>query len=260
MREQRPNYDFSDKAVLVTGGTSGMGRAVAEAFAAAGANLLVTGRDQDRGAAVSASVSRHGGQAFFIAGDISDSGFCRDLVGHAVDRLGRVDIVVNSAGVIYHGTAEETGDAWWQDTLAVNVSGLFYVCRAAIPELRKSGGGVIINIASDAGLTASRHLVAYCASKGAVIQLSRAMALDHAGEGIRIIPVCPGDVDTPMLRGEFEQRGIDAQTGLAESAQGVPLNRVCSAQEVADLVLYAASPAARFMTGYPLVLDGGSRA
>jgi NAD(P)-dependent dehydrogenase (short-subunit alcohol dehydrogenase family) len=137
--------------------------------------------------------------------------------------------------------------------------GMFYLCREAIAGLRQDGG-VIVNIASDAGLTGSRDLVAYRASKGALIQMSRAMALDHGAEGVRVIALCPGDVDTPMLRGEFVQRGVDAVTGLRESAQGVPLNRVCSADEVADLVLYAASDSARFMTGYPLVIDGGSRA
>jgi NAD(P)-dependent dehydrogenase (short-subunit alcohol dehydrogenase family) len=120
--------------------------------------------------------------------------------------------------------------------------------------------GVIVNIASDAGLSGSRHLAAYCASKGAVVQLSRAMALDHGPDGIRVIPVCPGDVDTPMLRGEFKDRGISLEEGLEESAAGVPVNRVCTPEEVAELVLYAASDAARFMTGYPLVLDGGGRA
>ncbi len=260
MPSHSPRYDFSRSAVLVTGGTSGMGRAIASAFSQAGAKVLITGRDEDRGAAVREALSAEGEGAEFMPGDITDSRFCGRLIDHAVAAFGKLDIVVNSAGVIHHGTAEETSDAWWRETLAVNVNGLFFVCRAAIPALRESGGGVIINIASDAGLTGSRHLVAYCASKGAVIQLSRAMALDHAHEGIRVVPVCPGDVDTPMLRGEFEQRGIDAQTGLDESAAGVPLNRVCTAAEVADLVLHAASPSARFMTGYPLVLDGGSRA
>ncbi|MEM7293872.1 MAG: SDR family oxidoreductase, partial [Pseudomonadota bacterium] len=125
---------------------------------------------------------------------------------------------------------------------------------------RDNGGGVVINIASDAGLTGSRHLVAYCASKGAVLQMSRAMALDHAREGVRVVAICPGDVDTAMLRGEFRDRGISAEEGLAESAEGVPLNRVCSAEEIADMILYAASDSARFITGYPLVVDGGSRA
>jgi meso-butanediol dehydrogenase/(S,S)-butanediol dehydrogenase/diacetyl reductase len=126
--------------------------------------------------------------------------------------------------------------------------------------MRQQGGGVIINIASDAGLSGSQHLVAYCASKGAVLQMTRAMAIDHASDQIRVLAICPGDVDTAMLRGEFRDRGISVEQGLAESAEAVPLQRVCSAEEIADMVLFSASDSARFITGYPLVIDGGSRA
>ncbi|HSH43615.1 MAG TPA: SDR family oxidoreductase, partial [Arenicellales bacterium] len=164
------------------------------------------------------------------------------------------------AGVIHHATIDEISDEAWAETMAVNVNSVFYVCRAAVRAMRPGRSGVIINIASDAGLSGSEHLVAYCASKGAVVQMSRAMARDHGPDGIRVIPVCPGDVDTPMLRGEFSDRGLSAEEGLSQSAAGVPVNRVCTPGEVADLVLYAASDAARFMTGYPLVLDGGGRA
>ena len=132
--------------------------------------------------------------------------------------------------------------------------------QAAVPVLRSRGGGVIVNIASDAGLSGSAHLVAYCASKGAVLQMTRAMAIDHAPDGIRVVAVCPGDVDTPMLRGEFVERGLSPEQGLAQSAGAVPLERVCTPEEVADLVLYVASDAARFMTGSAVTLDGGSRA
>lgn len=255
----RPTYDFAGKAVLITGATSGIGREIAQAFARSGAGVMLSGRSAKRGSAICADLNARGGIAFFEAGDITESGFCRGLVTRAEDALGGLDIVVNSAGIIYHATVEETTDQKWLDTFSVNVHGMFYVCRAAVPVLRKDGG-VIINIASDAGLTGSRHLVAYCASKGAVIQMSRAMTLDHAHEGVRVIPVCPGDVDTPMLRAEFEELGIGPEAGLEQSAQSVPVRRVCSAQEVADLVLYAASDSARFMSGYPLVLDGGGRA
>lgn len=259
MGHRRPQYSFSGKAVLVTGGTSGMGQAIAESFAANGADVVISGRDRERGNAVCARMSGHGNIAEFRPGDIADSSFCDELVGAAVQVMGKLDVVVNSAGIIYHAAAEATTDEQWLDTFDVNVNGMFYVCRAAIPRLRQSGG-VIINIASDAALSGSRHLVAYCASKGAVLQMSRAMALDHAHEGIRVVSLCPGDVDTPMLRDEFVQRGIDADAGLKESAANVPLDRVCTAEEVADLALFAASDSARFMTGFPLVLDGGSRA
>jgi NAD(P)-dependent dehydrogenase (short-subunit alcohol dehydrogenase family) len=257
---KRPVFDFRDKSVLITGGTSGMGAATAEAFAHSGARIVIAGRNQQRAEEILNRITDIGGKAWFIPGDISDAGYCERLVGETSSLIGAPDIVVNSAGIIYHATADETTDAQWLNTFDVNVHGMFYVCRAAIPLMRENGGGVIVNIASDAALSGSRHLVAYCASKGAVLQMTRAMALDHARENIRVVAVCPGDVDTAMLRGEFRDRGISAAQGLAESAEAVPLNRVCSSEEIADMVLFSASDSARFITGYPLVVDGGSRA
>ncbi len=252
-------FDFSQKRVLVTGGTSGMGAATALAFATAGARVVINGRDEARAREI---IDRSGplrGSIAFAGGDISERRQCDLIVTEANGILDGLDILVNSAGIIYHATAEETTDEQWLQTMAVNVNGMFYLCRAALPHLRRSKG-TIINIASDAALTGSYHLTAYCASKGAVLQMTRAMALDYAREGIRIVPICPGDVDTPMLRGEFRDRGLSAEAGLRESAEAVPLNRVCSAGEVADMVLFACSDSAAFITGYPLVLDGGNRA
>ena len=252
-------FDFSGKRVLITGGTSGMGEAAAQSFARAGARVVINGRNHERARAVIRAAKKQPGSIAFVDGDIGERKKCDLIVTEAVGILGGLDFVVNSAGVIYHATAEETTDEQWLQTMNVNVNGMFYICRAVLPHL-KSTRGTIINIASDAALTGSRHLTAYCASKGAVLQMTRAMALDYAPDGIRIVPICPGDVDTPMLRGEFSDRGLDAETGLQESAQAVPLNRVCSAQEVADMVLFACSDSARFITGYPLVIDGGNRA
>ena len=252
-------FDFSGKRVLITGGTSGMGEAAAQSFARAGARVVINGRSHERARAIISAAKKQPGSIAFVDGDIGERKKCDLIVTEAVGILGGLDIVVNSAGVIYHATAQETTDEQWLQTMNVNVNGMFYICRAVLPHL-KSTRGTIINIASDAALTGSRHLTAYCASKGAVLQMTRAMALDYAADGIRIVPICPGDVDTPMLRGEFSDRGLDAKTGLHESAQAVPLKRVCSAQEVADMVLFACSDSARFITGYPLVLDGGNRA
>ena len=252
-------FDFSGKRVLITGGTSGMGEATALAFATAGARVVITGRNQQRAGEILERCRESTGSMAFVAGDISVRKACDLIVTEAVGILGGLDIVVNSAGIIYHATAEETTDEQWLQTMNVNVNGMFFICRAALPHL-KSSRGTIINIASDAALSGSYHLTAYCASKGAVLQMSRAMALDYAHQGVRIVPICPGDVDTPMLRGEFRDRGLELETGLHESAEGVPLQRVCSAQEVADMVLYACSDSAQFITGYPLVVDGGGRA
>ncbi len=140
MAYRRPQYSFSDKAVLVTGGTSGMGEAIAESFAASGADVVITGRNRERGNAVCARMSAHGNIAKFKAGDIADSSFCDELVDYAVQTMGKLDIVVNSAGIIYHAAVEATTDEQWLDTFAVNVNGMFYVCRAAILRLRQNGG------------------------------------------------------------------------------------------------------------------------
>ena len=237
-----------------------MGAAAVEAFARSGARIVFAGRNEARAGSLLERIRQFGTEAHFVAGDITDTAYCQRLVDEAVSLAGTPDIVVNSAGVIYHATVEDTTDDQWLDTFNVNVHGMFYVSRAAIPVMRAGGGGVIINIASDAALSGSHHLVAYCASKGAVLQMTRAMALDHARDKIRVVAICPGDVDTAMLRGEFQDRGISPEQGLAESAAAVPLNRVCSAEEIADMILFAASDSARFITGYPLVADGGSRA
>lgn len=259
MPEASLQFNFKDQRVLITGGTSGMGEATAMAFVEAGANVVISGRDRERASRIIDDLKDAEGSISFLAADVRFSDQCENLVKQACEVLGGLDIVVNSAGVIYHATAEETTDEQWLDTMNVNLNGTFYVCRAAIP-LLKPHGGTIINIASDAALSGSYHLTAYCASKGAVLQMTRAMAKDYAADNIRIVPICPGDVDTPMLRGEFRDRGLDLEAGLRESAGGVPLNRVCSAEEVAHMVLYVASNSARFITGYPLVLDGGNRA
>jgi len=259
MTNHNISFDFTAKRVLITGGTSGMGEATALGFSEAGAKVVISGRNQENAQKIIKQSASHRGEIAFAPADIRQSAACTQLVNEAVNVLGGLDIVVNSAGVIHHATAEETTDEQWQHTMDVNVNGMFYICRTAIPHLKKQGG-TIINIASDAGLTGSNHLTAYCASKGAVIQMSRAMAKDYAADNIRVLPICPGDVDTPMLRGEFRDRGLDLKTGLRESAEAVPLNRVCTAEEVAHMVLFSASDSARFITGYPMVMDGGNRA
>jgi len=250
---------FQGKCVLVTGATSGIGEATAIAFSEAGANVMLSGRNVERGQALVKRLSGNPGRTEFVGGDVSGSEFCNELVTQTFSLLGKLDIVVNSAGVIYLADVETTTDQQWLHTFDVNVHGMFYVCRAAITRMKNSGG-VILNIASDAGLSASSDLTAYCASKGAAIQMSRAMAKDYGKYDIRVIPICPGDVDTSMLRGEFGDRGIDVDTGLRLSAESVPINKVCRAEDVAQLILFAASDSARYMTGFPLVMDGGSRA
>jgi len=248
------------KVALVTGATSGIGAAIARRFAAEGAAILLAGRNKDRGRAVEADITDAGGRAAFVPTDVCNRQDCGTAVAEAVARFGGLDIVVNGAGILYYGSAETTTDEQWDKTMSVNVNGVYFTSRAALPALRHRGGGVIINIASDWGLVGGRNAVAYCASKGAVVQMTRAMALDHAAEGIRINALCPGETDTPMLDDEFVQRGVSREDGMKEHAEALPARRVASADEMAAAALFLASDEAAYMIGAMMVVDGGNTA
>ncbi len=250
--------DFSGMAVLVTGGTSGIGAAIARAFGDAGAAVLLSGRDAGRGAEVVADIAGDGGTAAFEPADLTDPRACGRLVDAVLDRYGRLDVLVNNAGVIHRATAEETSDEQWNETIAVNLSAAFLVSRAAIPALRRQGGGAIVNVASDWALVGGRRGVAYCASKGGLVQMTRAMALDHASDGIRVNAVCPTDIMTPMLVDEFRAMGLREEEGLAALGEQIPMGRVGTPEEVARAVLFLASEQAAFITGVALPVDGGA--
>lgn len=249
--------DFSGAAVLVTGGTSGIGAAVARAFGDAGAAVLLTGRDGTRGGEVAADIASDGGTAEFLAADITDKGACGNLVDAMLDRFARLDVLVNNAGIIHRADAEETTDEQWNETIAVNLTAAFRMSRAAIPAMRKQGGGAIVNIASDWALVGGKRGVAYCASKGGLLLMTKAMALDHAEENIRINAVCPTDIMTPMLTDEFRATGLSETEGLAALGEAIPMGRVGTPEEVARAVLFLASDQASFMTGVGLPVDGG---
>lgn len=245
--------DFADKIVLVTGAASGMGAASARLFAEAGARVVIVDRDAD----LAQAVARATGAGGALIGDVSDSGFCDAAVASAVQRHGRLDILVNAAGIIVRADADQTTDADWQRMLNVNVSGTFFMGRAAVRQMKRQGSGAIVNFGSIWGSVAGKGHVAYCASKGAVHQITRAMAADHARDGIRINAVCPGEVDTPMLReGGRSQRMSDAALqAMAEAL--VPMGRVAQPDEIARAVLFLASDAASYITGTLLAVDAG---
>ncbi len=240
------------KVALVTGASSGIGAATAIEFAEAGWSVMASGRDEDRleeVADVAENISTW-------AGELEESEDCDELVADTVDEFGGIDCLVNSAGVLIRGNSEETSDDDWRDTLTINLDIPFYMSRAALPHLLKSTGS-IVNIASVWGLEAGDRAVAYCASKGGLILLTRAMALDHAADGLRINAICPGSVDTPMLANEAEGQDKEVDEFLAAVAERSPNRRIATPEDVAGLALFLAGDSASHMTGTVIPIDGG---
>ena len=251
---------FAGKAVLVTGSTTGIGEACARCFAESGAKVMVSGRNEERGRAVAMSIQAAGGAAQFAAADLRAAGACERIVSETIERFGGLDILVNNAGILYTANALDTSNEQWLDTMAVNVNALFYLSRAAVRHMKAAGRGAIVNVASEWGLNGEPNHVAYCASKGAVIQITRCMALDHARDNIRINSVCPGEIHTRMVDDILAGRGGDPANNLRELAAGIPMRRLAHPDEVARCVQFLASDLASYVTGTNLSVDGGNDA
>ncbi len=246
------------KVAIVTGGASGIGRATALLLAHEGATVAIGDVNPIAGQSVADEILRAGGRAIFEIVDVTSAADCRRLVVRTLLVFGRIDVLFNNAGIIRRATVMDLREEDWDRVMAVNVKSIYLLSREVIPHMEKQGAGSIINTSSGWGLAGGAKAAVYCASKGAVVLLTKAMAIDH-GPQIRVNCICPGDTDTRMLRAEAAQLGEDANNFLANSARR-PLGRVGSPEEIAQAVLYLASDASSFVTGTTLVVDGGGLA
>ncbi len=249
--------DFTDQRVLVTGSSRGIGFGIAQTFIDTGARVAISGRTEQ---SVSAAIKKLGSGERLVAapGDIGTVAGCELAVKTASDAFGGLDILVNSAGIGAGRPIADCDEAMWDAHVDVNLKGLFFCCRAALPALRKSKGN-IVNIASDAGLIGVPGITVYCASKGGVVNMTRAMALEVAPE-VRVNCVCPGYVDTDMIRRDHIDKKDDPAAAEQRMIDYAPMKRIATPVEVSQAVLYLASFEARFITGASLANDGGSTA
>lgn len=251
--------NFKDKVVLITGARKGIGKAIALKFAENGAKLIVNATRPDEGRNDIETVrliKDNGGDALFIAGDVSNIKSAESIVNMAIEHFGRIDVLVNNAGIVLPGRLDDTSEEAFDKTMDVNVKGTFFMSKYAVEKMRKQGGGVIVNIGSVAALKGHVDRAVYCASKGAVVSLTKAMAADYIKDNIRVNVVCPGTTYTPAIE-EKIRNAENPEEMEATFVNRQPMGRLGKVEEIAHAVLFAACDEAAYMTGSVIVIDGG---
>jgi NAD(P)-dependent dehydrogenase (short-subunit alcohol dehydrogenase family) len=245
------------KVALITGATSGIGRATAVLFADEGAAVAVVGRDTDRGREVEEQIHSGGGRAIFVPADVRRADDCERSVGETIDAFGRLDVLFNNAGVYVENDTLGCSEDEWDAQVDTSLKGAFLMSKFALPHMIAGGSGSIVNCASGWGIVGGEKAVAYCAAKGGMIVMTKAMAIDHGPQGIRVNAVCPGDTDTPMERVDAEHKGWSWDEYVHWATDGRPIARMASPDEIARAVLFLASDESSFITGAVLPVDGG---
>ncbi len=251
---------LADKVAVITGGNSGIGKATAILFSQEGAQVCITGRDESRCREVVEEISKIGGHVIFVKADVRFPDACRKTVEATLEAFGRLDILVNNAGGYYAANAVDCSEEDWDLTIDINLKGTFLMSKFALPTMIEQGSGVIINNGSGWGIVGGNEAVSYCASKGGVVLMTKAMAIDHASQGIRVNCLCPGSVKTPMLDEDARLRGLTWEEYHKQDADHRPMGRIGTPEEIARAALFLASDDSTFMTGATLVVDGGGTA
>jgi meso-butanediol dehydrogenase / (S,S)-butanediol dehydrogenase / diacetyl reductase len=248
---------LAGKTALITGAGTGIGRAIALAMAREGAQIALAARRREPIDSVAAEIIAAGGTSLAIECDVTSRASVEAAIGAAVARFDRVNVVVNNAGAAVVADADKTSDEDWRRILDVNLTGTFYMSRAMLPEFRRIGGGAIVNIGSVLGLVARKERAAYCAAKGGVTLLTKAMALDHAHEKIRVNCICPSIVETPLGAASLAASSGDLDEARRLRVREIPLGRLGKPEDVAELAVYLASDESSWVTGAAWPIDGG---
>jgi NAD(P)-dependent dehydrogenase (short-subunit alcohol dehydrogenase family) len=245
---------FDKKVALVTGGTSGIGEATAVLFAEEGAKVAIIGRNEGRGKAVAERIGRN---AIFISADVCSAEDCRSSIERTVDAFGRIDVLFNNAGVYFANDAVDCSEEEWDAQVDTSLKGAFLMSKFALPYMIEQGSGSIVNCSSGWGLVGGAKAVAYCAAKGGMIVMTKAMALDHGPQGIRVNAVCPGDTETPMEHEDAQSQGLSWDDYVQQAVAGRAIERMGQPEEIARAVLFLASDESAYTTGVALPVDGG---